>query len=102
MAFESSIQAAIIKYLKSKGAVVHNIQGNEYQSGVSDLLVCYRGRYIALEVKGPNGSLSPLQRVRLRRIQKAGGIGEAVHGREKVKEILKTIDSGEIWINGTY
>ena len=102
MSFESTLQTKVIKYLRSKGAVVDNIQGNEYQASVPDLLVGYRGYYIALELKAPNGTLSPGQRRRLIKIQNAGNIGECVHGIEKVKQIIETIDRGEGWINSTY
>ena len=102
MSFESNVQNSIIKYLESRGAVVDNIQGNEMQSSVPDLIVSYRGRYIALEIKGPDGHLRPGQRRRLIKIQKSGSIGEVVHGTAKVKQIIETIDRGEVWINTTY
>lgn len=102
MSFESNLQTKMIAYLKSQGAVVNNIHGSEYQSSISDLIICYRGRYIALEAKGPNGSIRPGQRRRLRKVQKAGGIGEVVYGLEKVKDILESIDEGREWSNTTY
>lgn len=102
MSLESNLQTKIIAYLKSQGAVVDNIHGSEYQASVSDLLICYRGRYIALEAKGPDGSIRPGQRRRLRKVQKAGGIGEMVYGLEKVKEILRSINEGQEWHNTTY
>ena len=102
MSFESTLQTKVIKYLRAKGAVVDNIQGNEMQSSVPDLIVSYRGRYIALEIKGPDGHLRPGQRRRLIKIQKSGSIGEVVHGTAKVKQIIETIDRGEVWINTTY
>ena len=102
MSVEATLQTAVIKYLRAKGAVVDNIQGNEYQASVPDLLVGYRGRYIALELKAPNGTLSPGQRRRLIRIQKAGNIGECIHGLAKVKQIIETIDRGEPWPNSDY
>lgn len=102
MSFESSVQTSIMTYLQSIGAQVDNIQGNEMQSSVPDLLVCYKGRYMGFEVKGPTGTLRPGQRKRLIRIQKAGGIGEVVHGTQKVKQIIETIDRGEVWPNSDY
>jgi hypothetical protein len=102
MSLEATLQIKVIKYLRAKGAVVTNIQGNEYTSFVPDLLVCYRGRYVALELKAPNGILSPGQRRKLIKIQKAGGIGEAVYGINKVKDIINSIDSGETWNHSDY
>lgn len=102
MSLESNVQTSIITFLKRHGALVDNIQGNECQSSVPDLLICYAGRYIALEAKGPNGVLSPGQRRRLRKVQKAGGIGEVVYGITKVQSILSSIDEGKSWPNSTY
>jgi len=102
MSFESTLQTKVIKYLESKGAVVDNIQGNEYTSSVPDLIIGYKGHYIALELKAPNGVLSPGQRRRLTKIQKAGNIGECIHGIEKVRRIIETLDRGEVWTNTPY
>lgn len=102
MTFESNLQTNIINMLKSRGAYPVNIHGDQYQSGVPDILVCYRSRFIGIEVKGPSGTLRPLQKVNLRRIQQAGGIGEAVRSVQRVEEILRCIDDGGTWDNITY
>jgi penicillin-binding protein-related factor A (putative recombinase) len=99
---ENYLQGEILKYLLRRGAYAVNIHGDEYQSSVPDILVCYRGRFIGLELKDANGVLSPGQRKHLRKIQKAGGIGEGLRSMQRVKDILKTIDNSEVWINGTY
>ncbi|MFA5038021.1 MAG: VRR-NUC domain-containing protein [Candidatus Izemoplasmatales bacterium] len=91
-----------MNYCKRRGAVVYNIHGNEYQSGVPDLLVGYKGWFISLELKAPNGQLSKLQRYRLRMTQRAGCIAEEIYSLERVKEIFACIDAGEEWINGDY
>lgn len=99
---ESGIQTRIIAYLKSVGAYPINIAGNAFQTGVPDILVCYKGLWIALEVKAADGSLRPMQRIRIRRIRKAGGIAEEVRSVEKVKDIIATIDAGRTWVNQPY
>lgn len=91
MTFEKTIQTRIIAYLKQRGAYVINVQGNEYQAGVPDLLVCCKGRFIALEVKGPDGHLTKLQEHRLRCIAKAGGIAAMVRSVDDVKEVCDTL-----------
>lgn len=101
-AFESGVQAAVIKYLKSVGAVVTNFWGNEHMPDEIDLVVCYKGRYIGLECKSATGTLEPHQKRRLRQVQKAQGIGEAVRGINKVKRIIESIDKGEAWPNTDY
>jgi hypothetical protein len=102
MSFESGLQTKVIKYLRNVGAMVDNIHGNEYQASIADLIICYRGRYIALELKAPDGVLSSGQRHKLRKVQRAGGIGECIHGINKVQSIIDTIDRGEVWCNSDY
>lgn len=103
MSFESTPRKAIMDYLLHlRYCYFVTVCGNEHQSGVPDILVCYKGVFIGLEVKGPNGSLRMGQRIRLRKIQKAKGIGEAVHGVKRVKEIIACIDAGGTWENRVY
>jgi len=58
--------------------------------GVPDLLVCYRGQFIALELKTDAGKLDPLQGYILDNIAKAGGISRVVTPKN-VKEIFEEL-----------
>jgi Holliday junction resolvase len=90
---ECSLQTNVIKYLRSVGAYAINIHGDEFQAGVPDVIACYKGRFLGLELKAPNGQLSKLQKRNLQKIQKAGGIAEEVRSLEKVRTIIKAIDN---------
>ena len=91
---EQQIQSKIIKHLENMGAyVVKVIKAN--RSGVADLLVCYQGKFIAVEVKSEFGVVSPLQKYHAELVQKAGGISIVGYGAsdasEKIlKELTKT------------
>lgn len=68
---ESEIQSKIIKYLESKDwIVVKIIQTNK--NGWPDLQAHKDGQTIFIEVKGPNGRLSELQKYRLKKLQEKG------------------------------
>lgn len=87
---EQNIQAKIKKYLESKGAyVVKVVQANK--AGVPDLLACYKGKFVGLEVKTPKtlNNVSPLQAFNLSKISEAGGISYVVTSIEDVEKILK-------------
>src|SRR5688572_7742758 len=89
---EKSIRDRIVKYLTSVGAwnVVTTGVG---RAGVPDLLVCYRGFFVALEVKKPVGGVtSKLQRIELRRLHKAGAHGGVVTSVEEVRAIIAHLD----------
>lgn len=91
---EKKIQAKIIKYLKSQGIyVVKNIIAN--RSGIPDLLLCYRGQFMAIEVKKDIGGIeSPLQKWNRGEIIKAGGKAYTVRSLEEVKQIIEPISGG--------
>ena len=57
-------------------------------AGVPDIICCYKGRFIALEVKAPDGKATALQDATIRRIIGAGGIARIVRSLEEVKEII--------------
>lgn len=96
-AFEKSLQASVLKYLKERGYYAINVPGNAFSSGVPDILVCVRGRYVALELKAADGTIRPLQKVRINSIRRAGGIAEAVRSLDRVREIITTIEEGKEW-----
>lgn len=77
MAAEKNFENKIKAYLKSKGAwFVKYWAGAQFtQAGIPDLLVCYKGKFIAIEVKAAGGHPSELQLYNLRKIEAAGGKG---------------------------
>jgi Holliday junction resolvase-like predicted endonuclease len=94
---EQQIQKKIITYLESKGAyVVKVIQASK--SGVADLIVCYRGKFISIEVKTPTTktNVAPLQKYNLRKVFEAEGISTVAWELSQVEELLGSIDDSTI------
>ena len=56
--------------------------------GVSDILGCYRGRMMAIEVKCPGNKLTQLQKNFLDNVNEAGGIAFVAYCIEDVVEGL--------------
>lgn len=52
------------------------------KTGCPDDLICWRGVFIAIEVKSDDGSTSALQDIQLRRIRDAGGVAAVLRGRD--------------------
>lgn len=74
MTKESVFQRRLIKKLEEKGAYVINIWGNGFmKSGIPDLIVCYKGHFLGLELKTDIGKPSDLQLAHLKKIKNAGG-----------------------------
>jgi hypothetical protein len=104
---EQVIQKEIIDYLRSRGAWVVkfpavNLVGSgpnmtlaSTVRGVPDLLVCYRGRFLGIEVKAARKGVrvSGEQVAQGELIQRSGGWWIATYNLEKVKELLDSVDS---------
>lgn len=75
MAEEKQFENKIKAYLKSKGAwLIKYWAGAQFtKSGIPDLLICYKGKFIAVEVKATHGKPSELQLYHIRKIEEAGG-----------------------------
>ncbi|MBR2579520.1 MAG: VRR-NUC domain-containing protein [Clostridia bacterium] len=83
----------ILKYLKSlPECFAFKEHGGLYgTSGIPDIIVCYKGKFVAFEVKTEKGKLSKLQEMTIAKIQKANGMAFKVTSLEEVKEILKGV-----------
>lgn len=89
MVTESEIKSEICRTLRRAGALPVVIwQGPMSRKGVSDVLVCYEGRFVAVEVKRPGGKASPEQKRFIKDVESAGGIGMVVDNVEDVIERL--------------
>lgn len=70
---ESKLQSKVIRFCESLGAFVVKITlGNK--TGLSDTIVCYRGRYLTIELKAEGKKPNELQYYKMRKVQEAGGI----------------------------
>lgn len=87
---ESAVVRRFTKLLRDSGAWVTKTDGR----GLPDLLVAYRGLFVAMEVKRPGGShpLTPKQQHVLMRIRKAGGVAIVARTNEDVQRVLNVID----------
>jgi hypothetical protein len=90
---ESDIIHKIQTYLKTlQGCFFWKEHGGQFgTAGVPDLIICYKGRFVALEVKTATGKLTVLQAITLKRIQAAGGIAAVVRSAEDARAILEKI-----------
>lgn len=56
--------------------------------GVSDLIVCYRGRFVAIETKDDTGVPSPHQNKFILNVRNAGGVADVVTTVEQAFALL--------------
>jgi len=95
---EADVQKWVREYLcehYKHHCVYLKYQAGQYATrGVSDLIFCVRGLYIAIEVKMPKGKPTKLQERFLTQVKKAGGLGYIIYGKdqEMISDIIKDIN----------
>lgn len=60
-------------------------------TGIPDLIVCYRGRFIAFEVKTEKGKTTVLQEMTIRKIIKAGGYATVARSVDDVRAVIEAL-----------
>jgi penicillin-binding protein-related factor A (putative recombinase) len=64
-------------------------RGDYRQGGQPDIIGCYKGRALALEVKRPGGKATALQLAILAKWQQAGAVTGVIRSVEEVKKIME-------------
>jgi hypothetical protein len=86
---EHQLVRLIMDYLKwIPNSTFKKIRGSMGMRGILDIIGCWEGRYIELEVKTERGRLSPEQKARMEEIRAAGGMAEVVRSLEEVHRIF--------------
>lgn len=99
MAEEKRFEEKVKTLLKNRGAWFLKTWGGGFQrSGVPDLLICYKGKFIGIELKAEKGKVSELQNRELKQIRDSGGMGFVVRPShyEDLIQILDSIDEGRL------
>jgi len=92
---EKVLTDQVLKYLRARGGWWVKIHGGPYQtSGIPDIVGCYRGKFLGLEVKpsGRKSDLSLRQQVTLTRIRDAGGISALISSTQDALDVLDEVD----------
>ena len=61
-------------------------------AGIPDIILCYKGRFAAMEVKTETGRVSKLQEITIQRIQAAGGAACVVRSVREAEEMLMRME----------
>lgn len=99
MPIERVTVKAITAHLARRGAwFLKVVPTGRGRRGIPDILCCYRGIFVALEVKRGDVPLSAsqpteLQKVELAAIKRAGGISAVVRSVDDAAEILDQVDN---------
>lgn len=95
---EKAVKNSVVKILKKFGAYYFfPATGGYGTSGVPDIVVCYRGRFIGIECKAGKNMPTALQEKNLNEISNAGGVSIVVNEARVhlINEMLCIIDLQE-------
>jgi hypothetical protein len=77
---EAKVKSKVVAQLKALGAYYFfPVTGGYGRSGVPDIIVCYRGRFFALECKAGGGKPTALQALNLKQIADNGGVAVVIN-----------------------
>jgi len=90
---EKDITAAIMRYLKTvPNCFAWKEHGGMYgTAGLPDIICCYCGRFVGIEVKTPSGKLTKLQEITITKIKAAKGEAFKVTSVDEVREIIQNL-----------
>lgn len=101
MAAEKQFENKVKTFLKDNGCWFLKYWGGAAytKSGIPDILVCCKGRFMAVEVKAPNGKPSDLQIYNLRRIDRAGGLAILLYPKDYdlFKRLVENPDNKKLY-----
>ena len=91
---EQDYQRKIIKYIESIGGYIVKVISAS-KKGVPDIICCYKGKFLAIEVKTPTTrrNTSELQKYNLKKVKEAGGLAIVAVEVEDIYPSLLVIDS---------
>ena len=90
-AFAPDDEATLLKGVKEMLSLMDALIVRESAAtrrGVSDLIVCYKGRFIAIETKDNTGAPSPHQLKFIDKVRAAGGVADVVTTVEQAFQLL--------------
>jgi Holliday junction resolvase len=87
---ETNLRTRIVKKLKEqRGGFWVVMHGSAMQTkGMPDILGCWQGRYVGLEVKQPGEGPTRLQTHRIEQITRAGGLAGVITSYEEAEALL--------------
>ena len=93
---EGKLRDQVTAYLKTRRDIwFMKVVGNSIQkAGVADFLICYRGLFLAVELKRPDGKgeATTRQLLELKKVRNAGGIGVVIESLDELIQLLGELD----------
>ena len=89
---ESQLQSKLLKELHTVGWFYK--ASDRFRAGIPDIIGCYKGRFVGLELKVDSNKPTPLQMYELKRILREDGSAQVISYNNKTK--LYKSDNGTL------
>lgn len=90
---EAKVKKKIVTLLKEHGAYYfYPVTGGYGRSGVPDIIVCHKGKFIGIECKAGKNKPTALQEKNLSDIRAAGGVALVVN-EENINDVYDVLNS---------
>ncbi len=90
---ETRLKLKVLKELKNRYPYAWVYKAaDRFRSGIPDILMCYKGAFIAIELKTSAGVATKLQLHELDMIVRAGGNSRVCRSVREVVEFIEAID----------
>lgn len=87
----SQIQSQILLYCKQRHDIFACKVKSANERGMPDILLCIKGYFVAMEIKGHGDKLSGIQTAQLERIRDAYGLAFVVDSFDKFMMIINNV-----------
>lgn len=90
---EKSLQNKCIRWLKRQpDCWFFKVSGSACQTpGVPDLVICWHGKFVGVELKSPTGKPEPVQLATIDMILRAGGVAFITNSFDEFIEAMENI-----------
>lgn len=89
---ERKVKKKVIELLKARGAYYAMPVASGFgNSGVPDILCCYKGWFLGIECKANGGKATALQLSNLKQIKEAGGVALIIDEWALRERVLETV-----------
>ena len=94
---EKQLENRMKKYLSNKNIYHFKVHGNGFmRSGIPDLICCINGRFVAIEIKRPDGKgkVSKVQEIEIDQIKRSNGTAVVMNNYDEFVKFISEIKNG--------
>lgn len=93
---EATLTQKVKDWLDKQDDVFYWKASDRFQKGISDIIACVGGKFVAIELKAEDGKATPHQKLFIAAAKQAGGIGGVCYTLGEVKALVEEARNSKI------